>query len=276
MSFTYSLITDEVAPELSAGLKLALEQGLDTVDVRSVGGVNFLSIEPDRQRAIAREIRDAGLKVGCFATPLLKWAPEGKSAGRAGDQFGFDRKGRTDAQLYDDAMRAAELLGTTNLRIFSFLAYEGFRLVDLERDFGQLLERAERHGMQLHVENEPVCNIATIGELTAAMAHWRHPRLRAILDIANSASAGAIPTVGDVAALMPFVDLVHCKDRALARRKSVPMGEGDIDFASLLAPCKGAARERPISLVIETHVPDDQPGATLRSIAGLRRLIAAA
>lgn len=274
MTFTYALLTDEVSPELAVGLEFALGQGLGTVDIRSVGGVNFLSIAPDRQRDIARQIRDAGLQVGCFATPLLKWSPPGKAAATAGDQFGFDPQGRTSAELYDDACEAAALLGTTRLRIFSFLTYPGFRLADLEPDLGELLVRAERHGLTLHIENEPVCNLATIPDLTRAMAHFRHPRLRAILDIANAVSAGAMPSVDDIAALMPHVDLVHCKDYLQARRRCAPLGEGDVPFGLLFGPCKAAARERPLSLVIETHVPGDQPGATQRSLAGLRRLMA--
>ena len=90
MPIAFSVITDEIAPDPSAGIAFALEEGLDQVDVRSVSGINFLSLEPAHQQRVARQIRDAGLHVGCLATPLLKWPAPGQSAADAGDQVRTD------------------------------------------------------------------------------------------------------------------------------------------------------------------------------------------
>lgn len=274
--FALSVLTDEVSPDLGAGLRFAREEGLDIVDIRSIGGVNFLSIEPKRQRAIADEIKAEGLKVGCFATPLLKWPKPGTSAGRMGDQFGFDRKGRTDAELFEDACEAAALLGTGNLRIFSYLTYDGFKLADLEDDYGALLALADKYDMTLHVENEPVCNIATVPDLIALMKAWNTPRLRALLDIGNATYSGAAPSPDELEAVMPFVEMLHFKDYVKARHAHAPMGEGDVPFEALMPTCWKSAGNRPLALVIETHVPGDQPNATRRSVAGVRRLAALA
>ena len=271
MAFTFAVITDEVSPDLAVGLRFAAQEGLSTVDIRSIGGVNFLSFERAQQTNIARQIRDAGLQVGCFATPLLKWAVPGRDSGNAGDQFGFDRRGRTTAQLYDDAMAAAEILGTRHLRIFSLLTSDGFKLADLEADYTALLTRAERHDMVLHAENEPVCNIATVPDLIALMQAWKHPRLRALLDIGNAVSFGAPPSPADLAAVMPFVDQMHFKDYDKARRAIVATGDGDAGYATLLPPCFAGATGLPLALTVETHMPGEQPGATRRSLAALRR-----
>ena len=276
MPVTFSVITDEVSPDLQAGLRFAAEEGLTTVDIRSIGGVNFLSFERERQAQIAREIRDAGLQVGCFATPLLKWAAPGRATAKAGDQFGFDARGRTTAELCDDAFAAAEILGTRHLRIFSLLTFDGFKPADLEADYRALLNRAERHDMTLHVENEPVCNIATVPDLIALMNAWRHPRLRALLDIGNAHYSGAPPSPAELAAVMPSVDQMHFKDYDKARHAYVATGEGAVSYARLLPPCLAAARDRHLALTIETHMPAEQPGSTRRSLAALRRFAAAA
>lgn len=272
MPYTLSVITDEVSPELAAGLKFAREEKLTTVDIRSIGGVNFLSLDARHQRQVAAEVRDAGLEVGCLATPLFKWPRPGTTAGNAGDQFGFDAKGRSDAELFEDACEAAALLGTRNLRIFSYLTYDGFENAHLEDDYGALLALAEKYDLMLHVENEPVCNVASVGQLASLCRHFDHPRLRALLDIGNAASAGAPATPAELSEVMPYVDMMHFKDYAKARRAHVAMGEGDVPFADLLPTCWAAAGSRPLMLVIETHVPGDQPGATRRSVAGVRRL----
>lgn len=272
MSITFSVITDELAPDPAVGIAFAVERGLDRVDVRSVGGVNFLSLGRDEQSRVARQIRDAGLSVGCLATPILKWTAPGQSATNAGDQFGFDAKGRSDAEIYADAVAAAELLGTRHLRIFSYLIYPGFKMMDLEPPLTALLALAERHDMVLHVENEPVCNVKTVPDLTQLLKAWNHPRLKGLLDIGNAASAGAPATVQDVADVMPWVDQVHFKDYSKAAKRIVATGEGDIPYPELLAPCRAAAATRDLVWTIETHVPSDQPGATERSLAAVRRL----
>lgn len=274
MAFTYSVITDEVSPVLSTGLAFAASEGLSTIDIRSIGGVNFLSLDRVEQRRIAKQVLDAGMTVGCFATPLLKWPKPGRSSGSVGDQFGFDPKGRSTDELYDDAFEAAEILGTRNLRIFSYLTYADFTLSDIDEDLDALLSRAERYGMTLHVENEPVCNIASVDELARLVMARNHPRLKALLDIGNASQSGAIPSAADLAAVMPFVEMMHFKDYAKGQHRVVPMGEGEIPYRELLAQCFGCAPGRHLTLIIETHVPGEQPGATQRSLAALRRLVA--
>ena len=274
MPIALSLITDEVSPVLADGLAMAAEEGLSQVDVRSIGGVNFMSIEPAAQRAAAREIRDAGLAVNTLATPLLKWPAPGFAADDMGDQFGFDTAGRSPQQLYEDAFRCAEILGARNLRIFSLLRHDGFRLAELDGDYDALLRLAERHDITLHIENEPVCNLLSVDDLVAAMHRWRHPRLRALLDIPNAWRI-ARPGEADVDAIAPFVDQMHFKDWSEAKGGRVAVGDGDIPFSVLLGPIYEAARTRVVTFVVETHMPHDAVEATRRSVRALQRLAAA-
>lgn len=273
MPITVSLITDEVSPVLAEGLRMAVEEGLTTVDVRSIGGVNFMSLDEAAQRSAAKEIRDAGLSVGTLATPLLKWPAPGQSADDLGDQFGFDTKGRSQDELYEDAFRCAETLGARDLRIFSLLRYDGFTLAALDHDYDTLLRLAERRDMTLHVENEPVCNIHTVADLVAAMHRWRHPRLRALLDIPN-AWRSERPSEADLEAITPFVSQLHFKDWSEARNQRTAVGEGDIPFRMLLEPIYAAARDRDITFVAETHMPSEPAAATRRSVRALKALAA--
>jgi sugar phosphate isomerase/epimerase len=271
MPITLSMLTDEVSPVLADGLAMAAEEGLATIDIRSIGGVNFMSLDEADQRAAAKQIRDAGLKVGTLATPLLKWPAPGYTAADMGDQFGFDTRGRTHDQLYEDAFRCAEILGARNLRVFSLLRHDGFRLAELDGDYEKLLRLAERHEATLHVENEHVCNLHSVADLVAAMHRWRHPRLRALLDLPN-AWRRARPSEADIEAVTPFVEQMHFKDWSEAKGRMVALGEGDIPFRALLGPIHVAARTRDITFVVETHVPSEPAAATRRSVRALKML----
>jgi sugar phosphate isomerase/epimerase len=202
----------------------------------------------------------------------LKWSPPGKASRTQGDQFGFDLGERAPHEVYTQAFAAAEILGARNLRIFSYLAYDDYRLEDLRAPIDDLLALAERFDMKLHVENEDVCNIAGFAELEALVTAYRHPRLRALPDIANAYRISMPPSAADLARLLPFSDMLHIKDYADAARRFVAVGEGDIPIASLLAatlPIHAA----PLTLTIETHAGYAPAATTRRSVRGLRRMV---
>jgi sugar phosphate isomerase/epimerase len=189
-----------------------------------------------------------------------------------GDQFGFDLGDRAPSLVYAQAFEAAEVLGARNLRIFSYLAYDGYRVDDLREAIGELLRLAESFDVKLHVENEGVCNIAGFAELEALVTAYRHPRLRALPDIANAYRRGLPPSAEDLARLLPYSDILHFKDYSNVVRRFVAIGEGDIPFASLLGATL-PAHAAPLMLTIETHAPSEPAATTRRSVHGLRRLV---
>jgi len=269
---TICLITDEVSPSLDEGLAFARNEGITTIDLRVIDGRNVLALSRAELTGAARRVRAAGLSASCICTPLLKWCPPGKTAKTAGDQFGFELGDRAPRDVYAHAFTAAEILGARNLRVFSYLAYDDFRLDDLGAAFDDLLALAERFDMKVHVENEGVCNIAGFAELEAAMIAYRHPRLRALPDIANAFRVSRPPSASDLARLLPFTEILHIKDYDNAARRFVAVGEGDIPIAELLAATL-PARDAPLTLTIETHASSEAVATTRRSVHGLRRIV---
>ena len=269
---TLCLITDEVSPSLDEGLAFARAEGIGTVDLRVIDGRNVLALSRGELAGAAQRVRAAGLSVSCVCTPLLKWSPPGKASQAKGDQFGFELGDRAPGVVYAQAFEAAEVLGARNLRIFSYLTYDGYRVDDLRGPIDDLLALAEKFDMKLHVENEGVCNIAGFAELEALVTAYRHPRLRALPDVANAYRAGLPPSSADLARLLPFTDMLHFKDYSNAARRFVAIGEGDIPFTALLAATL-PAHAAPLTLTIETHAPSEPAATTRRSVHGLRRMV---
>jgi len=269
---TLCLITDEVSPSLDEGLAFARAEGIGTIDLRVIDGRNVLGLSRGELVGAAQRVRSAGLSVSCICTPLLKWSPPGKVARAKGDQFGFELGERTPGEIYAQAFEAAAVLGARNLRIFSYLAYDGYRTEDLREAIDALLILAEKFDMKLHVENEGVCNIAGFAELETLMTAYRHPRLRALPDIANAFRKGMPPAAADLARLLPFTDILHLKDYANAAQRYVALGEGDIPIATLLAATL-PTHKAPVTLTIETHAHSEPLATTRRSVNGLRRMV---
>jgi sugar phosphate isomerase/epimerase len=269
---TICLITDEVSPSLDEGIAFACEEGIRTIDLRVIDGRNVLALSRGELAEAAQRVRAAGLSVSCICTPLLKWSPPGKAARTAGDQFGFELGARTPHDVYARAFAAAEILGARNLRVFSYLAYDDYRVDDLQEPVEDLLALAEKFDMRVHVENEGVCNIAGLDELEAMVTTYRHARLRALPDIANAYRMCRPPSAADLARLLPFADILHIKDYSNTAQRFVAVGEGDIPIAALLAATL-PARESPLTLTIETHASSEPVATTRRSINGLRRML---
>ena len=269
---TIGLITDEVSLSLDEGLAFAREEEIDTVDLRVIDGRNVLALSRGELADAAGRVRAKGLSVSCICTPLLKWSPPGRKARAEGDQFGFALGDRTPREVYAKAFAAAEILGARNLRVFSYLAYDGYRLDDLREPIDDLLALAEQFDMKLHVENEGVCNIASFAELEALVTAYQHPRLRALPDIANACRTGNPPLGADLVRLLPFTDILHIKDYANASGRFVAVGEGDIPIANVLAEAL-PTHAAPLTLTIETHAASDPVATTRRSVSGLRLAI---
>jgi len=101
---------------------------------------------------------------------------------------------------------------------------------------------------------------------------YKHPRLRALPDIANAYLRSEPPTAADLARLLPFTDILHIKDHDGAARRFVATGDGDIPLKTLLGATL-PTHKVPLTLTIETHAPSDPVGTTRRSIHGLRRML---
>jgi sugar phosphate isomerase/epimerase len=273
---TIAFVNDELMAPLASTIAFAKANGVSAVEMRSIEGRNFLDLLPVEQKAVASELADGGLAVAGLASPLLKWAASGHKAATKGDQFGFDIAGRSLGDIARLAAEAAHTLGTRNVRIFSYLTHDGFRLRDLAPAIEELIRLAEREDLILHVENEPVCNIRDERDLLGLMRAFPHPRLRALLDIGNIYGAGVQPKADRLAALMPFVDHMHFKDAAFAGgRRTVALGEGEIPYTAFMSACFAAAEGRALTLSVETHVHADPVGATQRSLRALQALAAA-
>ncbi len=280
-----AVIGDEIGPSLDDMISFCHEHGIRRLDMRTVGGRNLLSMSLAEATQIARRIEAEGLTVPTFVSPLLKWPADGREASGQTVDFAFDPADCPSEDPLVHAFDMAIVLGADRIRVFSHLAYPGYRPEDLFGRFERLVDLSATYSVAVQVENEPVCNIASVGDLAAyfsAMVEavapnplW--PNFRPLVDIGNSWAMGAPPSDADIATLAPRVDCIHLKDRDTKAGRTVPFGDGDIPWSMELARLFSEAgkAEEPVGQIlasIETHCPQDARNATARSVAGLRRI----
>ena len=282
-----AVIGDEIGPSLDEMISFCGEHEVRRLDMRTVDGKNLLGMSLEEGSAIARRIEQAGLTVPTFVSPLLKWPAPGKGHGEGKVDFAFDPAECPADDPLVHAFDMATVFGAEKIRVFSHLRYPGYEPADLFGPLERLADLALSYSINVEIENEPVCNIGSLGELAGffsameeAMAPNAMPvQLRPLVDIGNAWSMGAPPTDAEIAALAPLVDLIHLKDRDISARRTVPLGDGDVPWAReltrlLTEAAKARTPVREIHASIETHCPQDGRNATARSVAALRRIAA--
>jgi sugar phosphate isomerase/epimerase len=267
-----SVIGDEIGPGLDDMLSFCAETGVKRLDMRTVEGRNLLGMTLEEVAAIATRLHKAGIAVPTFTSPVLKWAAPGRGEGGGKVDFAFDPASCPAADPLRHAFDIALMLGATRLRIFSWLAYDGFAPADLAAPLKALCHLADEFGVELEMENEPVCNVGGIADLVAVLAAFPHPRLHPLVDICNAYGQGAPPTLDQLRALAPRTDCVHMKDRSAATGGMVSIGHGDVDFAGLLPVLLAGTKSREVLASIETHVPADARNASRRNVHAVRHL----
>ena len=269
-----AVIGDEIGPSLPEMLSFCAENDVRRLDMRTVDGRNLLGMTLEEVDAIARQLRAAGIAVPTFVSPVLKWPAPGQLTAGGKVDFAFDP---ATCPIDDPLMHAfdvATVLGASKIRVFSFLRYAGFKPEDLAAAMDRLVDLADRHDVTVEVENEPVCNIGSLGELTGYFVALGEPSpwVRPLVDIGNSWSMGQPPSDDDFETLGPLVDLIHLKDRDFDARRTVPLGDGQVPWARELTRLLHHVTVPEVVASMETHCPQDGRHATAKSVAALRRI----
>lgn len=173
-----SLLTDEIARTPAEAIAFAQQYGIRWVELRAVpgGGGTYAYLPEEKLRETARELKDAGLRVSFLNTPMLKFTLPGTESARPRKETPEAREKRLarEALLYDNriddlrkAIRAAHIFDVKLVRVFTFT-----RVTEPESVMARTAEVlhelssiAEKEGIQLLVENEASCNVATCAEL---------------------------------------------------------------------------------------------------------------
>jgi hypothetical protein len=177
-----SAISDELARSQAASIDFAKQYGMSHLDLRGVPGAkaSYWSMPEAELRAAAKEFAANGIKIDHLAASLLKFSMPGTDPIRKTPDSPEARKKRIerDGALFERRMedlrkciQSAHILGAKYIRAFAFSRVEDPaallpRVADI---IGPMAELAGKEGVQLALENEGSCNVATCSE-SAALA----------------------------------------------------------------------------------------------------------
>ncbi|WP_127578752.1 sugar phosphate isomerase/epimerase family protein [Paenibacillus koleovorans] len=274
------VLTDEVSAKFDEALDWIEEQGLKHVEVRVIDGANVSNLSDEQLLDVKSKVESHGLFISAIASPVFKCALDPSRPVESGDVFG-QKEESVEAHFgkLNRVIEIAKLLGTRNIRIFSF-----WREQEPEKYRGEIIELlgkaaviAEREGVVLLLENEPSCNGGFAEEVAAIVRGVNSPGLRGLWDPGNEAFGEREAYPAGYNEMKEILGHVHLKDaytNSKGKTRCVPLGSGNVP---VIAQLKALVADGYDGLfTIETHyVPEGgtQMMGTRMTLEALRELV---
>jgi len=225
-----AVISDEISQDLVVAAKLAVQYGLDGLEIRSVNERNPFQMTKEDYRFVRDVCDDHGLAVCAVGSPMFKCDLDSE------EEYNQHLDG------FARCIEAAKLWGTDIIRGFTFWKTgEGEkcypRIIDR---FEKAIRMAEDAGITIAIESEPSVNTENMTMLHAFLTKLDSPAVAALLDPGNEVSDWRCPPPypDGYELLKPWIRHIHLKDtkRHEGREFYEPalIGRGSVDFHGLL------------------------------------------
>ena len=255
--FTLSAFGDEIDADLATQLDVLAAEGVRHLELRGAWGKNVLDLDAAELQRARALLDERSFGVSAIGSPI------GKSQ--------LDHRREFEVGRLERAVRAADVLGTRLIRVFSFHLPtpepERYRDEVLAR-MRQLARRAEAEGVVLLHENEKGIYGDVPSRCAEIIAAANSPALRNAFDPANYVQCGVRPMDEAWPLLADATTHIHIKDAVFADGSVRPAGEGDGQVPELLATL--AERGYQGFVTLEPHLKIAGPSGGFSGAEGMR------
>jgi len=276
LTITYNL--DEVADSLRDGIKFLKEHDINSAEIRTIDGKNIAKLTLEETKKLKETLAESDISVSAIASPLFKWYVGSAAVDNGADLFGMNPflSQEEKKEMIQKIVDQACILDTKKVRIFSGLKPDvgNYPLPQEESELIKYaLDVASLKGVQLMLENEPVCYISKLEDYIKIFSSGEYVGLRAWFDVANVYEEGQRISSADFKALSPYIDYLHVKDpEGFKLHKYKPLGQGYINYKRIFDMLEQTI-SNPLHLSIETHVKNDKWNASDISLTYLHKLL---
>jgi sugar phosphate isomerase/epimerase len=239
MNYIISAFADEAADSLTGQIAACKKNNIRYIEMRGVNGRNISTFTAAEAVEIKKALDAEGVGVSALGSPYGK--------------MNIKEDFAPHLEKYKRTIEVAHILGTKNIRMFSFFMPENENPADYRSQVtervGAFVEHAD--GILPCLENESHLygvNAERCLELLQAFGG----RLRLAFDPANFL-ANNIQTRPAYEMLKPHIEYFHIKDYLKSEGKTVPAGYGDGDIPWILEDF-AASYSGDVFLSIEPHL----------------------
>ena len=238
--FTLSAFADEASPEFDRQIAALHRKHIPLMEIRGVDGKGILDLTDEELDVVEKKLAAGNIGISAIGSPI------GKIMITDDFEPHFEKFCRTVA--------IAKILGTKNIRIFSFYIPEGHKAAEYTSEVIARLKRmadyAEKEGVLLLHENEKGIFGATHDCCKIIFDELYSDHFKGVFDPANFIQTGC-DTLEAFNLLSPYIAYMHIKD-ALPTGAIVPAGQGIGHVAEILKTLKDEGRS--LFLSLEPHL----------------------
>lgn len=225
-NYILSAFADEYTDDFEGQLAALQQFHIPNIELRFIDGINVADLNDAQVSRVQYLLDKAGIRVSSIGSPLGKIALDGD----------LDTHFEKAARVF----RTANILGTANVRCFSFYPASGKAISDCREEviaqMARLIELADDYGVTLCHENEADIYGESPESCLDLLAHFGG-RLKAVFDMGNFVLGGYDPMKA-LAVLQPYIQYFHIKD-ALYAGAIVPPGKGEACIPEILKAFPG-------------------------------------
>ena len=238
MRYTVSAFADEAADNLLEQIGACKKNNIEFIELRGVGGKNVSVLTLEEVKEIKKTLDDNGIKLSAIGSPYGKI--------NILDDFA------PHLEQYKRTIEAAHVLGTENIRLFSFYMPKNGRRADYRQQvidrLGAFIDNAD--GIRVCHENESDI-FGEDAEHCLDLCNAFPGKLMHIFDPANFIMCG-VDSLQAYKLLKPHIVYFHIKDAIAKEKKIVPAGYGDGEIGKIL--CDFAAEGKDAFVTLEPHL----------------------
>ena len=238
--FILSAFADEYSPNFDEQLEGLRKNGVGFMEIRGVDGKNISDLTEDEMKAVREKLDKAGIGLSSIGSPIGKI--------KTSDPF------EPHLDKLRNCIKAAKILGTKNIRIFSFYMPDGVTREEARPEvmkrLAAMLEIAKAEGITLCHENEKGI-YGDSPETCLDIQKEFGGEIKLIFDPANFIECGYEPYPHGFELLGDRIYYMHIKD-ADAEQKIAPAGKGIGRIPDILRELD--KREGKLFLTVEPHL----------------------
>ena len=239
--FVLSAFADEYSPRFDEQLEGLKKNGVGFIEIRGVDGTNVADLTDEQLHEVRAKLDAAGIGVSSIGSPIGKI--------KVYDEF------EPHLEKLERCVSAAKILGTPNIRMFSFYIPEGKTREECRpevmRRLGVMLDIARKAGVTLCHENEKGI-YGDSPETCLDINNEFGGEMKLIFDPANFIECGCEPFPHGYGLLGDRIYYMHIKD-ATAEKTIAPAGKGVGRIPEIIADLDKKRSGR-IFLTVEPHL----------------------
>ena len=238
--FILSAFADEYSPNFDEQLEGLKKNGVGFMEIRGVDGKNISDLDEATLKVVKEKLDKAGIGISSIGSPIGKI--------KTSDPF------EPHLDKLRNCIRAAKILGTKNIRIFSFYMPEGVTREEARPEvmkrLAAMLEIAKAEGVTLCHENEKGI-YGDSPETCLDIQKEFGGEIKLIFDPANFIECGYEPYPHGFELIGDRIYYMHIKD-ADENHKIAPAGKGIGRIPDIIKELD--KREGKLFLTVEPHL----------------------